>query len=450
MTIGDESDAAPASLPVAVVGGGMAGLTAAVALHEAGVPVRLFEGSDSVGGRVRTDRHADGYLLDRGYQVLLDAYPAARRWIDHEALELGRFDAGALLWTGRRLVPLADPLRHPSALPRDLTAPVFPFADKARLAALAARAAASPWQSANQAATSLGHDVSAAEYLWSRGFSERFVDRFARPFWGGITLDPHLANSCGPLLFTLKMLLQGWAAVPRDGVGAMPAQLLARLPDESVSLQARVTSVVVENGRATGVRVERRKIPAAAVIVAADPRTAADLTNAPAVANAGRGLPSLTVYLGGERDPGTGPRIVLDATRRLLVNELAPLSAAQPSYAPPGRHLIAAAIVGEGAAAEDLDAVALRARADAAEMLGHAPEDWTILRVDRLPFSQFAQPPGIYRRLPGNVTPSRGLFLASEATVDSSYNGAILSGESAAAIVQRELAFAARETQSGS
>ena len=440
------TDNAGERLPVVIVGAGMAGLVAAVALHEAGVPVRVFEEADGVGGRIRTDRHDEGYLLDRGYQVLLDAYPAASRWVDHDALGLGRFDAGALLWTGRRLLLLADPLRHPTALPRDLTAPAFPVPDKLRLAMLAAQAALAPWQSANQAATSLGKDVPAAEYLWARGFGEAFVDRFARPFWGGITLDPHLAGSSGPLLFTLKMFLRGSAALPKDGVGAMPAELLARLPAASVSLESRATSVVIEDGRATGVRVARRKVPAAAVIVATDPVTAASLTGAPALANAGQGLPSLTVYLGGERDPGTGPRIVLDATRRMLVNELAPLSAAQPSYAPAGRHLIAAAIVGEAAESDDLDAVATQARADAATMLGHAPEDWTVLRVDRVPFSQFAQPPGIYRRLPGNVTPTRGLFLASEATVDSSYNGAVLSGEAAAAIVQRELEFAARES----
>lgn len=449
MTASDEPAAGAAALPVIVVGAGMAGLTAAVSLHEAGIPVQVFEASDDVGGRVRTDRHPEGYILDLGYQVLLDAYPAARRWVDHDVLGLGRFDAGAWLWTGRRLVPLADPLHHPSALPRDLTTPVFPLSDKVRLAALAAQAAAAPWQSANQAATSLGHDVAAAEYLWSRGFSERFVDRFARPFWGGITLDPHLAGSSGPLLFTLKMFLRGRAALPRGGIGAMPAQLLARLPADSVSLQTRVTSVVVAEGKATGVRINRKVVPGAAVIVATDPPTAATLTHAPALANAMMGLPSLTVYLGGTRDPGTGPRIVIDATRRQLVNEVAPLSAAQPSYAPSGRHLIAAVILGEPATASNLDAVAGQARIDAATMLGHSPDDWTILRVDNVPFSQFAQPPGIYRRLPGNVTPTRGLFLASEATVDSSYNGAILSGESAAAIVQRELAFAARERQTG-
>ena len=74
-------------------------------------------------------------------------------------------------------------------------------------------------------------------------------------------------------------------------------------------------------------------------------------------------------------------------------------------------------------------------------MLGHAPEDWRVLETVVVPYSQFAQPPGIYRRLPGNVTPIRGLYLASEATVDSSYNGAMTSGETVAGIVRRDLAF---------
>jgi hypothetical protein len=73
-------------------------------------------------------------------------------------------------------------------------------------------------------------------------------------------------------------------------------------------------------------------------------------------------------------------------------------------------------------------------------MLGHSVEDWRVLEVVQAPFSQFMQPPGIYRRLPGNVTPTKGLYLASEATVDSSYNGAVWSGETPAGIVRRELA----------
>jgi hypothetical protein len=134
---------------------------------------------------------------------------------------------------------------------------------------------------------------------------------------------------------------------------------------------------------------------------------------------------------------------VVDATRRLTVNHVAPVSEVQPSFAPPGQHLVAAVMLGELAANRDPEALAEQARIDAATMLGDAPGSWRVLEIVRTPYAQFAQPPGIFAHLPGNVTPIRGLVLASEATVDSSQNGAMSSGETAAAIVKRELAVRA-------
>jgi len=64
--------------PVLIVGAGMAGLSCATQLHRAGRPFILIEASERVGGRVRTDRTADGFLLDHGFQVLLSAYPEVR------------------------------------------------------------------------------------------------------------------------------------------------------------------------------------------------------------------------------------------------------------------------------------------------------------------------------------------------------------------------------------
>jgi phytoene dehydrogenase-like protein len=86
----------PAQCDVVVVGAGLAGLTAADRLTRAGLEVVVVDSSDGVGGRVRTDR-VDGFLLDRGFQVLNTGYPAARRILDLDALDLQKFSRAVLL-----------------------------------------------------------------------------------------------------------------------------------------------------------------------------------------------------------------------------------------------------------------------------------------------------------------------------------------------------------------
>ena len=117
---------------VVVAGGGLAGLVAARHLAEAGAEVELFEARERVGGRVRT-RTVDGHTLDRGFQVLFTAYPAARRELDFEALDLRRFAPGATIARPNHRSTLADPLGDPgAALPTLLNRDVR-TADKLRL-----------------------------------------------------------------------------------------------------------------------------------------------------------------------------------------------------------------------------------------------------------------------------------------------------------------------------
>jgi phytoene dehydrogenase-like protein len=414
-----------------VVGAGIAGLIAANDLVAAGWTVCVLEAEAQVGGRVRTARTDDGFLLDRGFQVLLSAYPALQRRVDLAALGARPFAAGASVWTGKRLVPLADPLRHPSALARDLSSPVFPLSDKLRLARWALEMRRAGWRSAAEAACELDEDRSALRALRARGFSDAFIDRFARPFWGGITLDRSLGVAEGVMNFTLKMFLEGSAVLPADGVRAVPDALAATLPAGAIETNTRVESLIDRDGRVAGVRTGSGDRHADAVIVATDPPTARDLTGIDAIPT--QALGSTTLFLAaplGKEVAALGTALVLDGTGGMRVNHIAPLSNVQPTYAPEGQALLAAVLLGNGWNDASDGTLAQEALADAARMTGIP--GLRVVGIERVPFSLYAQPPGIHRTLPDAITGVRGLFLASDATVDASTNGAILSGESAA------------------
>jgi phytoene dehydrogenase-like protein len=117
----------------AIIGGGLAGLACAHALQARGAEWTLFEASDAVGGRVRTDM-VDGFRLDRGFQVYLTGYRAAGELLDYAALRLRQFHAGAMVFDGRRFVRVSNPLRHPIDALRGLASSPATAMDLARLA----------------------------------------------------------------------------------------------------------------------------------------------------------------------------------------------------------------------------------------------------------------------------------------------------------------------------
>ncbi len=98
--------------PVVIIGAGLAGLYSASHLNRVGVDTLIFKASDGVDGRVRTDQ-VDGFLLDRGFQVLLTAYPEAIKHLDYEVLNLHSFEPGSLVKTSNGLERISDPRRQP-------------------------------------------------------------------------------------------------------------------------------------------------------------------------------------------------------------------------------------------------------------------------------------------------------------------------------------------------
>jgi phytoene dehydrogenase-like protein len=410
---------------VIVVGAGLAGLTCAKVLAERGVEVVVFEASDGVGGRVRTDER-DGFLLDRGFQVYFTAYPVSRRHLDHEALNLRAFDPGAIVCRGGKKDVLSDPLRDPKALLPSLLSDAATFSDKLETLKLVAKSVV---ERAEAAGKLDGVDVSSLEYLRSEGFSERIVDDFYRPFYGGIFLDRSLSTSSRVLRFTFKMLATGKTAVPARGIGEIPKQLAARLPVGAVLTNSPVRSLLRERERIVGVEAAGEEHEADAVVVATEAPVAERLAGVTAPEGSVGQL--CVYYVASGLD--SRKKIVLNAEDGGFVNNAVKISAIAPSYAPRGQHLLSVVALG-GFGLSDAEIY----RRGVEEVTRWYPEaDLAPLAVYRIPYAQFSQPPSIHGRLPENRTGMPGLVLAGEYTEDSSINGSMLSGEKAAEEVMR-------------
>ena len=118
---------------VIVIGAGMAGLACAKYLLDKNIQPLVLEASDAVGGRVRTDK-VDGFLLDRGFQILLTAYPEAQRLLNYDALDLKNFRSGALIRTEQNdFAIMTDPFKEPLQLFNTLFSSVGSFKDKLKI-----------------------------------------------------------------------------------------------------------------------------------------------------------------------------------------------------------------------------------------------------------------------------------------------------------------------------
>jgi len=401
--------------PVLIVGGGLAGLACAGALEAKGVPYRLFEASDRVGGRVRTDV-VEGFRLDRGFQVHFPAYPHARQALGDADLDLRPWRNGAIVWDGRRLRTLDRDRPFLTVWDGLLGA-----RDLARLGLLATQALAQPVE----VLRALSDTTTQAE-LERRGFSERAITRFLRPFFGGVFVDLPLGVSRRQFLFVMKMLAQSPACSPNLGMEAIPRALAARVPTSRVETQTAVDELLTTGGRVDGVRIGNERLPASSVVLATDADVAQSLSGLPLA----RGwLGSVGVWFESERAVCDDPYIVLNGTGRGRVNEVVPISNCAPGRAPEGRHLLCAVVVGVPQEPDDALVESVRA-----EIRAWFPDAGAMrfLRLDRIPRHQLAQPPGFDAPLP---TAPPGLILAGEMATNCSIDGSIESGLRAAEAV---------------
>lgn len=400
---------------VVVVGAGLAGLSCARRLAAEGVDVQILEASDGIGGRVRTDE-VEGFRLDRGFQVLLTAYPEVRAQVDLARLALNPFEPGSLIRVGTEFYRLVDPWRSPLGSLVSALAPVGSLTDKLKVARLrrdVLKAPADPllW----------GEACSTLEELRSRGFSDKMVERFFRPFLAGVFLERELETSARLFRFYFRCFAEGHTALPDRGMGALPAQLGEGLEDH-IHLETRVR--LVEPGRVT--LADDREVRADTVVVA---------TAGPdAVSLVGGRSPSykaaLTSYFAAPQSPVRRGILVLNGNGDGPVNQLAVLNKVAPSYAPKDRHLIS--VSGVGPTTRRPETFVRDALAQLESWYGSQVREWRHLRTYHIPVALPHQPGGSVHEDPGFSRRAPGLVVCGDHVLHGSIQGAMESGRRAA------------------
>jgi phytoene dehydrogenase-like protein len=409
----------PSQCDVVIVGAGLAGLSAAREIQRHGLSVIVLEASDAVGGRVRTDI-VDGFQLDRGFQVMLTAYPELQSQVDMRALDLRPFDPGALVWRNGKGHAVSDPFRKPQTLATTALAPIGNVFDKARIVVLRARVLRR-----KSAVLLSGQDVSTDVALRAFGFSTKIINRFFRPLFGGIQLDPHLATSRRMFDVIFKSLSEGQSVLPSRGMHALPLQMASRLSEGTIHLNTRVSTLDGTTITLTSGEI----ISARAVVVATDGPTASSLLGIPVVESRKVGC----VYFSADTPPTKEKYVVLDGTGNGPVLNVAVISNVAPSYAPADKHLIVAALPGvtEG----DLEAMS---RKQLRSWWGPQVDDWKHLRTYVINHGGPVQKPPFSPKQRVNL--GNGQFVCGDHRDTGSIQGAMYSGRRCGEAVVQSLA----------
>lgn len=397
---------------VLIVGGGLAGLACGVRLQEAGAQPLIVEASDDVGGRVRTDV-VDGFLLDRGFQVYLDAYPETGKLLDLSRLDLRPFKPGALVFLDGRLHRVMDVFRDPRHFLASALAPVGSLADKLRVAAL-------KWRISRSTLAEIAgrEDLTTTDYLRRAGFSRRMIDVFFRSFYGGIFLERDLRTSSRMFEFTFKMFSQGNATLPAKGMQEIPRQLASRLPADAIRRSTQVTEV--QPGKITLASGENLR--GDAVVVATDATTAAHLIPALVTKEPDwRAVTELQFTAG--KSPLGEAIIALNGTGRGLINNVCVLTDVAPGYGPAGQALISISVLGVPAI-PDIESQII---AELEAWFGPEVRGWRHLRTERIARALPEQPP-VTEPLGRCFREIDGIFSCGDHLSSASIEGAIISG----------------------
>lgn len=384
-------------MKIGIIGAGLSGLTCAWYLKKNSIDdITIFESSEKAGGKLRTDR-IDGFQLDRGFQVLLPAYPETKKVLDYDKLQLQRFQKGSLIYKNGKQIPFYDPENGFTALLKTVVNGPGSFIDKLVLLKLR-------WTLSRLSVEDIFNSkktISSLEYLSELGFIERIIDDFWIPFYQGVFLENTLETDSRMLQFTFKMFAEAGAAVPKEGMGAIPYQLVDYIGEDKIRINTKVLlfdrrSITTSDG----------KMESFDKVVLA--------------CNINKNVKYHSVtnnYYETEKLPINSKHVILNANPNRVINNVVMISNVAPNYSQNRNHLISVSANGIHTEADVF-------LSDLKSIFGVEAANWNLVKSytirEALPVINFEKK---YK-----PTTPEGVFYCGDYLLQGSINGAMESG----------------------
>ena len=377
---------------VVVIGAGLAGLSAAITLENEGVSVTVIESSDRPGGRVSSDV-IDGFICDRGFQLINANYPEIKRL--GLIKDINFISASSVIEVARdeRRIRIGDPR---SALLSAFNSETGSILEKFGLV---------KYLLFRKPAASVGQE------LKNNGLGKTY-ERVLRPFLTGVFLADPLLVSAEYGRTAIKHFVSGNSGLPVGGVKVFSEALASRVSDIRYGVQ-------VNSVKKNTVKTSKGNFEADAIIVATDATTAAqllDLTEVPQLVGC------TTWYHSTKESPTTSKSLIVDSQNRGPVVNTMVISNMMPDYAPVGKNLISSTSI--------IPTTESEVRRHLSVMYGTDTRNWKLVAKYEIPSALPLS--GLETKLASGAHVKDSIFIAGDYKSAPSQNGALLSGRLAA------------------
>ena len=408
-------------IDVAIIGAGLAGLSCAKELKRNNINFHIFEASESVGGRVKTD-NIDGFLLDRGFQLYNPSYSEGIKILDYEKLNLKSFTPGIAIRDNSKLRVIVDPFRSTEFKFNFLTQTPGSIREKLGLISYFLR-----YLIQSDAQIAISKDISSLGALNSSKINKNLLNKVLKPFLQGVFLESNLATSRKFLDSVLKTFLKGTPCVPEKGMQQIPLQLAESIGFENITFNSKV-----EKLHENTIYINNREIKAKKIVVATDPLQAISWLNLPT-----KQMNSVTTwYFKADQEVAnllnSLPILFVDGQNLGPLTNAVVLTNASKTYAPKGEVLVSASSIYpfENSSIDEV-------KNHCAKLFGVNTTKWEIIKKYEIKEALPQMYPPFTLIDSNKITDD--LYVCGDHRATSSINGAFLSGRNAATLVKVSL-----------